>query len=106
MTTLLASKYKSSPVAGVLPLRLLLFFTQNLPKPEMRMSSPDSSVFFISSKRFSITSEDCFLDKPFTEIFSTRSAFVKVVDVLLCQMLKCIFVRLAGWFLGMDEDID
>ncbi len=36
VTTLLASKMRSFPVAGFIPRRFFFSFTQNLPKPEIR----------------------------------------------------------------------
>jgi hypothetical protein len=42
VTTRLAGSINSSPVAGFRPFRSFFSFTQNLPKPETRTSSPDS----------------------------------------------------------------
>jgi hypothetical protein len=53
LTTLLESSIKSSPVAGFLPLRPFLVWTENFPNPEMRTSSPLARFSFRISKTFS-----------------------------------------------------
>jgi hypothetical protein len=56
VTTRLADKMASSPVAGFRPFRSFFSFTQNLPKPETRTSSPDARDDLISSRRVSVIS--------------------------------------------------
>ena len=51
VTTLLASSIRFSLVWGFLPLRFLLPFMQNFPKPVISISSPFSRVFFKIAKR-------------------------------------------------------
>jgi len=63
VTILLASKVRSFPVAGFLPLRDFFSFTMNLPKPEIKRSSPDSRVCLMISKRASIVAEDSSLER-------------------------------------------
>jgi hypothetical protein len=58
VTTFLASSIKSSPVAGFLPFRSFFSLTQNLPKLEIRTSSPDARVFLMISIRISTISVD------------------------------------------------
>jgi hypothetical protein len=50
----------SSLVWGFLPLHSLFSLTQNLPKPLIRISSPDSRVCFIISRRVSMVVLDNF----------------------------------------------
>jgi hypothetical protein len=50
----------SVPVAGFLPRRFAFFFTQNLPKPEINTSSPDSRDCLIRSSNISTVSIDFF----------------------------------------------
>jgi hypothetical protein len=64
VTTRLAGKMASSPVAGFRPLRAFFAFTQNLPNPLTNTSLPDSKLDLISSKRDSVISTDWFLGKP------------------------------------------
>jgi hypothetical protein len=64
VTTFLGSSIKSSPVAGFLPFRSHFSFKQNLPKLEIRTSSPDASVRLMISIRVSTISVDLFLGKP------------------------------------------
>jgi hypothetical protein len=58
VTTFLGARIRSFPVAGFLPFRFFLFFTQNLPKPEINTSSPDSRDCWISSSSISMVSID------------------------------------------------
>lgn len=80
VTTLLASSIISSPVNGFLPLRSFLPFTQNFPKPLIRMSSPFASVAFMISKRDPTSSKDLDLGNPSPlRIESVRWALVRVM---------------------------
>ena len=76
---LLASSIIPSPVEGFLPLRSFLSFTQNFPKPLIRMSSPFANVAFMISRRDPTSSADLDLDNlaPFL-IESVRWALVMV----------------------------
>jgi hypothetical protein len=58
VTTRLAARIASSPVAGLRPFRSRLSFTQNLPNPLTNTSSPDSRVDLIISSRVSVISTD------------------------------------------------
>lgn len=69
MTIRRASSIKSLLVAGFRPRCSFFPFTQNLPKPEIRISSPDTRVCLMVSKRESIRSLDLFLGN--REIFYT-----------------------------------
>lgn len=63
VTTLLDPNIISSPVAGFLPFRSLLFMTQNFPNPLMRTSSPFTSLFLIISRRDPNSSADLVLGR-------------------------------------------
>ena len=83
VTTHLGFNIRSSPVAGFRPFRSFLSFTQNLPKPETKRSSPDAKVSLISAIRDSVVAIDWFLRKPSSEwICSTISCFVKAIQKL------------------------
>jgi len=56
VTTFLGAMIRSFPVAGFLPFCFFLFFTQNLPNPEINTSSPDSRDRLMSSSNISIVS--------------------------------------------------
>jgi hypothetical protein len=76
----------SLPVAGFLPLRSSFCFTQNLPKPLIRTSSPDSRVFLMSSRRVSIVSV----------------AILRVIPMWLVRVdIMSAFVSDPGLFFGM-----
>ncbi len=84
-TTLLASNIKSLPVAGFLPLRSPLSFTENFPNLEINTSSPVSKVLLISSKRELTTWADLVLDRPtWLYMESISSALVRVMVGCSC----------------------
>jgi hypothetical protein len=61
---LLAPNVNSLPFEGFRPLRSLLSDTLNLPNPEMRMFSPDSSVFLMMVRVASASLMDFVLEHP------------------------------------------
>jgi|WetSurMetagenome_2_1015567.scaffolds.fasta_scaffold81289_1 hypothetical protein len=61
---LLAPNVNSLPFEGFRPLRSFLSDTLNLPNPEMRMSSPDSSVFLMMARVASASLMDFVLEHP------------------------------------------
>lgn len=64
-------------VVGFLPFRSAFCFTQNLPKPDINTSSPDSSFDLMISSRVSTVSVACFFVKPrWLCNLDTMSAFV------------------------------
>ena len=81
-TSLLDSSIISCPVWGFLPLRFPLSFTQNLPKPLIRTSSPFSSVSFMTSKRESISR---------AQLLFGRSS------LLWTESIRSILVRAISW---------
>jgi hypothetical protein len=56
VTTRLAGRIALAPVAGFLPLRAALSFTQNFPKPEINTSSPDARLDLMISSSDSVIS--------------------------------------------------
>ena len=64
VTTLRGLSIIESPVAGFLPRRSFLSFTQNLPKPLTRTSSPDARVVLMISMSCSISSVLFFCGNP------------------------------------------
>ena len=64
ITTLPASRVKSPPVVGFLPLRGALVLAENLPKPLIRTSSPDSRAFLMCANNASTRAFDCCLESP------------------------------------------
>jgi len=71
VTTFLAESIISSPVAGFLPRRESLSFTQNFPNPLIRTSSPDARAPLRISKRDSTKSVDFFMVNPFRLLISS-----------------------------------
>jgi len=77
VTTFLGAGIRSSPVTGFLPRRF--FFTQNLPKPEIKTSPPDSKDCLMSSSNISTVSIDFLRVNPFlSATASMMSALVRV----------------------------
>jgi hypothetical protein len=64
VTTLRDPKIMWLPVAGLRPLRSPLSFTQNLPNPLIKTSSPDSSVALTISTKVSTSFMDLSLEYP------------------------------------------
>ena len=93
VTTFLSCNMRSSPVAGFLPLRLFLLFTQNFPNPEISTSSPLSRVPLMISRMPSTSSTDFFLVKPILAVLSIRSAFVSVIISPSYQIINKAFSR-------------
>ena len=60
VTTLLGDNIRSSPVAGLRSLRCFLFLTWNLPKPDIKTSSPDSRASLMISIRILTISAESF----------------------------------------------
>jgi len=84
VTTFLGAIIRSFPVAGFLLFRFFLFFTQNLPKPEIITSSPDSSSDLMSSSKVSTVSIDFLRVKPFCSITASAMwALVRVPGLVL-----------------------
>jgi len=64
VTILLGLSIIASPVAGFLPFLCAFSFTQNLPNPLARTSSPDERVRLMISRNVSVTSADLFFVNP------------------------------------------
>ena len=84
VTTRLGASIISLPVAGFRPLRSDFTFTQNLPKPLIKTSSPDSRVFFMISSSVSIVSVAFFFVKPFCS--ATAWIISALVNVILLPL--------------------
>ena len=82
VTTRLALNFISSPVWGFLPLRSVLSFKQNFPKPDIRRFSPDSRVFLIISKRASTVD----MDSCFGRLELLQMAFIKLDLVIVIDL--------------------
>ena len=86
VTTLLPLNKAPSPVCGFRPFLDLLSLTQNLPKPLIRTSSPDSSVCLITSRRNSTAKIDvCFWIWQFSKTEFVRWTLVSVTIVTSIQ---------------------
>jgi hypothetical protein len=79
LRTFLGASIISSPVAGFLPRRLFFFFTQNLPKPVINTSSPDSKDRLMSSSSISTVSIDFLRVYPI--FYATESNMLALVSV-------------------------
>jgi hypothetical protein len=90
VTTCLLGSISRSPVSGFLPLCLPFCFTQNLPNPVIRASSPPSRVFLIISKLASTALADAALD------MSRRSKTERVMASLVRVMKGAFYIGLDG----------
>jgi hypothetical protein len=94
VTTLRGLSIIESPVAGFLPFRSFLSFTQNLPNPLTRTSSPDARVDLMVSMSCSTTSLLFFWGNP--SCWWTDSMMSALVSAILSVPLK------VGWLEFVD----